>query len=99
MKPHSPCTAPPGGVEDEQRERPDALVEYGFGLIMGLAKSCLTFMKPPFMSPPTRLAFQRSRSAGPQALRARTRSPKPGAKRSICASILPVMSKVEPLGT
>src|SRR3712207_7367054 len=77
-----PCTPPPGGVEEEQTKSPFAGVAYGLGFKTGRVKSCLRFDTPPFMSPPTRLAFCRSRSDGPIEVFARMRPPKPGAKRS-----------------
>ena len=54
---------------------------------------------PPLMSPPTRFASMASSAAGEETRRARMQSRKPGAKRSICASMRSVMSTVEPLGT
>ncbi len=54
---------------------------------------------PPLMSPPTRLGFRRSMSAGPMPLRARTRSRKPGANRSIWRSTASDTSSADPFGT
>ena len=51
------------------------------------------------MSPPTSLALCASSAAVSIVCRARMRSRKPGAKRSIWASIRSVMSTREPLGT
>ena len=51
------------------------------------------------MSPPALFSLLRSISAGGMTLRARTRSRKPGAKRSSWASMRSVMSTVAPFGT
>ncbi len=51
------------------------------------------------MSPPTWFALRRSTSALSIADRASTSRENPGAKRSTCASIAAVMSRVEPCGT
>src|SRR5215510_6361859 len=51
------------------------------------------------MSPPKKIGLYSSRSAAVLTDLAKIRAPKPGAKRSICASILPVMSTAEPSGT
>jgi hypothetical protein len=51
------------------------------------------------MSPPTQFALCACTSAGLVTVRARTHLVKPGAKRSICASIRAAMSFVEPFGT
>ena len=54
---------------------------------------------PPPMSPPTRLGFQASSSAGLIVCRASTRSRNPGANRSMRDSMRSVASSVEPCGT
>ena len=62
-------------------------------------RSCRSVFAPPEMSPPTRLGLSCSRSAVVRAAHARTRSRKPGAKRSIWASTRSRMSNVDPFGT
>ena len=54
---------------------------------------------PPVMSPPTSLGFAAARWCAVEVTRASTRSRKPGANRSTCASIAAAMSTVEPGGT
>jgi hypothetical protein len=51
------------------------------------------------MSPPTLFGLRAWLSAGVVIFRARTRSEKPGANRSICFSIAAVKSRSQPFGT
>ena len=94
-----PCTPGPGGVEAEQRKTPGSGVRHGAGDQTGRFTNCPRLASPPPMSPPSRLALAASSAAGPITCRASTRSRNPGANRSICASIAPVMSTADPLGT
>jgi len=74
-------------------------VRYGFQRRVGRNTVWRSVGAPPVMSPPTWLGLASSICAAVRVARAITRSAKPGAKRSICASIAPVMSSVEPGGT
>ena len=56
-------------------------------------------LAPPAMSPPTKLGLCSSYCAVLMVRRARMRSRKPGAKRSIWRSIASVASSVDPWGT
>ena len=73
--------------------------EVPYILIVGRKKSWPRLAAPPLISPPTRLALRFSSSSGDMILRWMIRSLKPGAKRSICFSMLSAMLNVEPCGT
>src|SRR5438552_14956295 len=66
LKPHMPCTPPPGGVEAEQRYTPGSAVVYGFQRGVGLKSVCRIVCAPPLMSPPTKLASYASYSVAPR---------------------------------
>ncbi len=67
--------------------------------MVGRKRNWRIVIAPPLMSPPTRFSFIDSSTAGDETFFARMQSRKPGAKRSICASMRAVMSTVELLGT
>ena len=97
--PHMPWTPPPGGVEAEQRYTPSSGVRYGFQRGTGRNTVWRNVAAPPLTSPPSRFGLYDSASDAVRTVRASTRSRKPGAKRSICASMRSLMSTLEPLGT
>ena len=90
---------PPGGVDDEHRYTPGTGVRHGSSPRVGRRTNWTRSATPALMSPPTKLALRASMSLGAHGVAGRIRSRKPGAKRSICASMRSVMSTVEPLGT
>src|SRR5438309_1282615 len=51
--PHMPCTPPPGGVEEEQKNSLGLGVAYGVRLSDGRVNSWRRSWTPPLMSPPT----------------------------------------------
>src|SRR5690606_14982283 len=89
--PHMPCTPPPGGVDEEQIKR--AGIGVAYKRRVGRKSNWRRFAAPPLISPPTRLPLRCSNSAGGETRRARILCRNPGANRSICDSILAVMSK------
>ena len=78
--------AGPGGVEAEQMKSRGFGVAYGSRRATGRVKSWNASATPPVIAPPLSFGLVRSKSPGPMAWRARMRSRKPGAKRSIWAS-------------
>ena len=74
-------------------------VAYGTGANVGRNSSRSRSQRPAAMSPPTLFGFRASTPAGGVTARARIRSPKPGANRSICASMAAVWSRGQPFGT
>jgi hypothetical protein len=81
--PHMPCTPPPGGVELEAMKMRGLGVAYGSRFGNGRAMTCPSVFAPPEMSPPTTFALYVSYAAVFVVCRARMRSRKPGANRSI----------------
>lgn len=92
FQPHIPCTPPPGRVDDEHRKTRGSGVAHGVRESTGRAASWRQSDEPPSMDPPTSLGLCASSATGPMTCRASTRSRNPGANRSTCASIAPVMS-------
>ncbi|MFC5121992.1 hypothetical protein ACFPRL_32790 [Pseudoclavibacter helvolus] len=97
--PGMPWTPPPGGVEEEHTYSPRRPARYGWSVGAGLNSCCVPASVPPPMSPPTRLGFHVSSALGDHSRRSRMTSPKPGAKRSICASSRGRTSCAVPFGT
>ena len=97
--PHMPCTAAPGGVEEEQRKTPGKGVRYGCQDKVGRAKSCQSPFAPPLSVPSTKFGFWLVRASALNDARAKTQSRNPGAKRSSCPSIRSVASPLNPAGT
>ena len=87
-QPHMPCTPPPGGVDAEHRKSRRSGVAYGFRRATGPGERAGAGRRAAVdvAADVVRVVGARA-SAGACTCRARTRSRKPGAKRSICASI------------
>ena len=74
-------------------------MRYWFHRAVGRKNVWRSVAAPPLTSPPTSFGLYRSISAAVRTDLARIRSRKPGANRSIWASIRSDMSTVEPDGT
>src|SRR5947209_1649592 len=71
--PQAPWTPPPGWADDDARNRPGIGVSARASPATGRKTSCWwSWLVPPPIDPPSRLAFARCRSSGAMTWRART---------------------------
>src|SRR5699024_5847368 len=85
--PGIPRPPAPGGVEEEQIQRPGTPIRYGSNVKPPRINDCKPVIDPPAISPPTRFGFHCSNAAGSQIFLSKTVAPKPGANRSNCPAI------------